>query len=37
MAGKWKENRSGSVAKKDDGRKNIYRTKDRKASFELDG
>ena len=37
MAGKYKENGRGSDAKKDDGRKTVYRKKKRKASFEMDG
>ena len=37
MVGKCKENGSGSDAKKDDGRKTLYRKKKRKTSFEMDG
>ena len=37
MAGTCKENGSGSDAKKDDGRKTVYRKKNRKTSFEMDG
>jgi hypothetical protein len=32
-----KENGSGSDAKEDDGRKTVYRMKERKTSFEIDG
>jgi len=34
---KIKQNVSGSNAKEDDGRKTVYRTKERKNSFEIDG
>jgi len=37
MAGTCKENGSWSDAKKDDGRKTVYRKKKRKTSFEMDG
>jgi hypothetical protein len=37
MAGTCKENGSGSDAKKDDGRKTVYRMKERKTSSEMDG
>jgi hypothetical protein len=37
MGGTCKENGSGSNAKEDDGRKTVYRTKERKNSFEIDG
>jgi len=37
MAGTCKENGSGSDAKKDDGRKTVYRKKKRKILFEMDG
>ena len=37
MIGTCKENGSGSDAKKDDGRKTVYRKKKRKTSFEMDG
>jgi len=37
MAESCKENESGSDAKKDDGRKTLYRKKKRKTSFEMDG
>ena len=37
MAGTCKQNGSGSDAKKDDGRKVVYRKKKRKTSFEMDG
>jgi hypothetical protein len=37
MAGACKENGSGIDAKEDDGRKTVYRTKERKTSSELDG
>ena len=39
MAGPCKENtrRSWGNAKKDDGRKTVYRKKERKTSFEMDG
>ena len=37
MAGTCRENGSGSDAKEDDGRKTVYRTKERKTSFEMDG
>jgi hypothetical protein len=37
MAGTCKENGRGSDAKKDDGRKTVYRKKKRKTSFEMDG
>ena len=36
MVGTCKENGSGSDAKKDDGRKTVYRTKERKISFDMD-
>jgi ribosomal protein S28E/S33 len=36
MAGICKENGSGSDAEEDDGRKTVYRTKERKTSFEMD-
>jgi hypothetical protein len=36
MAGICKENGSGSDGKEDDGRKNVYRTKERKNSSEMD-
>jgi len=34
---KIKQNVSGSDAKEDDGRKTVYRTNERKNSFETDG
>jgi hypothetical protein len=37
MAGPCKENGSWGNAKKDDGRKTVYRKKERKTSFEMDG
>jgi len=37
MAGTCKENGSGSDAKKDDGRKTVYRKKKWKTSFEMVG
>ena len=37
MAGPCKVNGSRGNAKKDDGRKNVYRKKERKTSFEMDG
>jgi hypothetical protein len=37
LAGTCKENGNGSDAKEDDGRKTVYRTKERKTSFEMDG
>jgi len=37
MAGPCKENGSWSNTKKDDGRKTVYRKKERKTSFEMDG
>jgi hypothetical protein len=37
MAGTRKENGSGSNATKDDGRKTVYRKKERKTLFEMDG
>jgi len=37
MAGTCKENGNGSDAKEDDGRKTVYRTKERRTSFEMDG
>jgi hypothetical protein len=37
MAGTFKENGSGSNAKKDDGRKTVHRKKKRKTLFEMDG
>ena len=37
MAGTCKENGRGSDAKKDDVRKTVYRKKERKTSFEMDG
>jgi len=37
MAGISKENGSESDAKKDDGRKTVYRKRKRKISFEMDG
>ena len=37
IAGTCKENGSGSDAKKDDGRKTVYRKKKRKTSFEMEG
>jgi hypothetical protein len=36
MAGTCKENGWGSGAKEDDGTKTVYRTKERKTSFEMD-
>jgi len=36
MAGTCKENGSGSDAKKDDGRKTVYRKKKTKTSFKMD-
>jgi hypothetical protein len=36
MLGPRKENGSGGNAKKDDGRKTVYRKKERKTSFEMD-
>ena len=36
MAGPCKENGSWGDAKKDDGRKTVYRKKERKTSFEMD-
>jgi hypothetical protein len=36
VVGTYKENGSGSDAKKDDGRKTVYRTNKRKTSFEMD-
>jgi len=37
MAGPCKENGNWGNAKKDDGRKTVYRKKERKTSFEVDG
>jgi hypothetical protein len=37
MVGPCKENGSCGNAKKDDGRKTVYRKKERKTSFEMDG
>ena len=37
MAGPCKGNGSWGNAKKDDGRKTVYRQKERKTSFEMDG
>ena len=37
MAGTCKENGRGSDAKKDDGRKTVYKTKKRNTSFEMNG
>ena len=37
MAGTCKENGCRSDAKEDDGMKTVYRTKERKTSFEMDG
>jgi hypothetical protein len=37
MAGTCKENRSGSDAKNDDGRKTVCRKKKRKTLFEMSG
>jgi hypothetical protein len=37
MAGKRKENGSGSDAKADDGWETVYWTKEMKTSFEMDG
>jgi hypothetical protein len=37
MAGTCKGNGSGSYAKEDDGRKTVYRMKEGKTSFEMDG
>jgi len=37
MAGPCKENGSWGNAKDDDGRKTVYRKKERKTSFEMDG
>jgi hypothetical protein len=37
VAGTWKENVSGKDAKEGDGSKTVYRTKERKTSFEMDG
>jgi len=37
MAGTCKENGSGSEAKEDDGRKTVYKMKERKTSCEMDG
>jgi hypothetical protein len=37
MAGTCKENGSGSDAKADNGRMTVYRTKERKTLFEMDG
>jgi len=37
MAATCKENGSGSDAKEGDGRKTVYRTKERKTSFEMCG
>jgi hypothetical protein len=37
MAETCKENGSRGDAKEDDGRKTVYRTKERKTSFEMDG
>jgi hypothetical protein len=37
MAGSCKVNRGGASAKKDGGRKTVYRKKKRKTLFEMDG
>jgi hypothetical protein len=37
MVGSCKENGGWGNAKKDDGRKTVYRKKERKTSFEMDG
>jgi len=37
MAGPCKENGSWSNTKKDDGRKTVYRKKERQTSFEIGG
>ena len=37
MVGTCKGNGSGSNAKEDDGRKTVYRMKERTTSFEVDG
>jgi len=37
MAAPCKENGNWGNAKKDDGRKRLYRKKERKTSFEMDG
>jgi len=37
MTGTCKKNGSGSDAKEDDGRKTVYRTKERKTSSEMNG
>jgi hypothetical protein len=37
MAGSCKENGGGGNAKKDDGRKTVYRKMTRKTLFEMDG
>jgi len=37
MTGTCRENGSGSNVKEDDGRKTVYRMKERKTSFEMDG
>jgi hypothetical protein len=37
MVGPCKENGSWDNAKKDDGRKRVYRKKERKTSFDMNG
>ena len=37
MTGTCKKNGRGSDAKEDDGRKTVYRTKERKTSSEMNG